>query len=163
MQVTLSVLHSHLDYTAWATNRLLQAVSELGEEEATRDMVVSHTSVLSTLQHIYYADRVWLARLEGRVTNFADEGEGPSIAELTSVWPAVLKDFRDYAEGLSEDEANAMFTYKNLQGAEKSLTRAQAILHAVNHATLHRGQVVAMLRQLGRTPPSTDLVFFYLS
>jgi len=163
MFVPLSVLHTHLDYTAWATNKILEAVAVLGEEEATRDMVVSHTSVLGTLQHIYYADRVWLARLEGRMIDFADEGDGPSIAELTSVWPAVLKDFRDYAEGLSEDDANSAFTYKNLQGAEKTLLRSQAILHVVNHATLHRGQVVAMLRQLDKTPPATDLVFFYLS
>lgn len=32
----------------------------------TRDMQVSDASLLGTLQHIYYADRVWLARLEMR-------------------------------------------------------------------------------------------------
>jgi uncharacterized damage-inducible protein DinB len=31
----------------------------------------------------------------------------------------------------------------------------------VNHATYHRGQLASMLRQLGKTPPSTDLVRFY--
>jgi uncharacterized damage-inducible protein DinB len=31
--------------------------------------------------------------------------------------------------------------------------------HVVNHATLHRGQVVGMIRQLGIVPPSTDLLF----
>jgi uncharacterized damage-inducible protein DinB len=28
--------------------------------------------------------------------------------------------------------------------------------HVVNHATYHRGQLVTLLRQLGRTPPPTD-------
>ena len=37
----------------------------------------------------------------------------------------------------------------------------QIVLHVVNHATLHRGQVVAMLRQLGMTPPGTDLIYYY--
>jgi len=32
--------------------------------------------------------------------------------------------------------------------------------HVANHATLHRGQVVGMMRQLGIAPPSTDLFFF---
>jgi uncharacterized damage-inducible protein DinB len=35
------------------------------------------------------------------------------------------------------------------------------VVHVVNHATLHRGQVVGMLRQLGIRPPATDLVFYY--
>jgi uncharacterized damage-inducible protein DinB len=28
----------------------------------------------------------------------------------------------------------------------------------INHATYHRGQLATLLRQLGRTPPSTDYV-----
>lgn len=162
MTVSPSFLQSHLEYSQWATQKILEACAEVYDEDLRRDVGASHSSILDTLRHMYYADRVWLARLEGRTINFADEGEGPVLAELTSVWPAVLKDFRDYAERLAEDEANENFSYKNLQGAEKTLTRAQAILHVVNHATLHRGQIVSMLRQLGRTPPGTDLVFYYL-
>ena len=30
----------------------------------------------------------------------------------------------------------------------------------VNHATMHRGQIVGMIRQLGIEPPSTDLLFY---
>jgi uncharacterized damage-inducible protein DinB len=37
----------------------------------------------------------------------------------------------------------------------------QIVLHLVNHATLHRGQVMAMLRQLGAVPPPTDLMVYY--
>ena len=37
----------------------------------------------------------------------------------------------------------------------------QIVLHVVNHATHHRGQVVTMLRQLGRTPTSIDLILYY--
>jgi uncharacterized damage-inducible protein DinB len=35
--------------------------------------------------------------------------------------------------------------------------------HVVNHATLHRGQVVGMIRQLGITPPATDLLFYLMT
>lgn len=161
MTIPVSLLQTHIDYTTWATNLILQAAADVYDDDLTRDMGVSHTSILATLQHIYYADRVWLARLEGRTINFADEGDGPGLAELTSMWPAVLKDFRDYAERLAEDEANEVFTYKNLKGDDIALVRGQAILHVVNHATLHRGQIVALLRQLGKTPPATDLLFFY--
>jgi len=32
--------------------------------------------------------------------------------------------------------------------------------HVTNHATLHRGQIVGMIRQLGIEPPATDLLFY---
>jgi len=35
--------------------------------------------------------------------------------------------------------------------------------HVANHATLHRGQVVGLIRQLGIEPPSTDLLFYLRS
>lgn len=41
------------------------------------------------------------------------------------------------------------------------LPAGQIVMHVVNHATLHRGQIVGMLRQLGVKPPSTDIVFYY--
>jgi uncharacterized damage-inducible protein DinB len=138
-------------------------VHQLNEEELHRDLGVSHTSVIQTLQHIYYADRVWLSRLSGKpITAFADDGDGPDLTELSAIWPALLKEFRDFIEGLTDAANQAQFSYHNLQGLEMTLRRWQAILHVVNHASIHRGQVVSMLRQLDKHPPSTDLVYFYL-
>ena len=37
----------------------------------------------------------------------------------------------------------------------------QIAVHVVNHATLHRGQIVGMLRQLGVKAPATDILFYY--
>ena len=34
-------------------------------------------------------------------------------------------------------------------------------MHVVNQGTLHRGEIVGMLRQLGVNPPATDIVFYY--
>ena len=33
--------------------------------------------------------------------------------------------------------------------------------HFINHSSYHRGQIVTFLRQLGATPPSTDLILYY--
>jgi uncharacterized damage-inducible protein DinB len=35
------------------------------------------------------------------------------------------------------------------------------VRHVVNHGTYHRGQVAAMLRQLGYSPPPTDYLVFF--
>ena len=163
MSVPVTTLINHFDYTIWATEKILDSVHQLNDEEIRRDLNVSHQSVLHTLQHIYYADRVWLARLSGRPVNtFADDGDGPGLTELSTAWPALLNEFREYIAGLTDAASQELFSYHNLQGLEMTLRRWQAILHVVNHASIHRGQVVSMLRQLDKHPPSTDLVYFYL-
>jgi uncharacterized damage-inducible protein DinB len=40
--------------------------------------------------------------------------------------------------------------------------RWKLVLHLVNHATLHRGQVTSMLRQVGQKPPNTDTFTYAL-
>ena len=39
----------------------------------------------------------------------------------------------------------------------------RTLLHLVNHGTPHRGQVMGMIRQLGITPPGTDLMHYYMT
>ncbi len=163
MSVPVTTLLNHFDYTIWATEKILDSVHQLNDEELRRDLNVSHTSVLHTLQHIYYADRVWLARLTGKsLASFADDGDGLDLTGLSGAWPALLAEFREYVEGLTDAANQENFSYQNLQGLEMTLRRWQAILHVVNHASIHRGQIVSLMRQLDRQPPSTDLVYFYL-
>lgn len=63
MTVTKQLLLTDLDYSAWATQLLLDACSALTAEEMERDLGASHGGVIRTLRHIYYAERVWVKRL----------------------------------------------------------------------------------------------------
>lgn len=155
-----ATLLTHLDYTLWASSKLLDAASRLTPHQISLDLKVSHTSVLTTLQHIYYADRTWLARLTGQQIHFADPDPGPSLDDLKEAWPPVIAALRAYVASATDLEFN--LTATRLNGATFTCARWKIILHVVNHATLHRGQVMAMLRQLGQVPPATDLFYFYL-
>jgi uncharacterized damage-inducible protein DinB len=161
--ISKDVLRLHFDYTAWATKLLLEASSQLNDEAIARDLQVSHCSVLETLRHIFYADRVWLSRLKGAPQSFKSPGEAPSLAELKEQWPGIWAGFQDVISGLADTELIEILHYVNLKGEAVEAPRWQVLLHVVNHATLHRGQVMAMLRQLGQQPPLTDLIYFYLS
>ena len=48
----------------------------------------------------------------------------------------------------------AELPFKLLSGDASSMPLVDQMQHVVNHATLHRGQVVGMIRQLGIAPPS---------
>ena len=49
MSVSADALRTHLDYTIWASQRLLQAAAQLSDEELNRDFGTADRSVLGAL------------------------------------------------------------------------------------------------------------------
>lgn len=162
MKIDSEFLRLQADYSRWASERSIEAARTLSEEELTRDLGNSYGGVMGTLTHIFYADRVWLSRLEGRPrTTMSDEGESWTLDTLAIAWTGIAERFAIWASGVADSEA--ILEYTNLAGKPGSLPIWQVMLHVVNHATYHRGQITTMLRQLGKTPISTDLHTFYLT
>jgi uncharacterized damage-inducible protein DinB len=64
---------------------------------------------------------------------------------------------------LTDADLDRYVAFKRGNGAESGAPVWQIVLHVVNHGTLHRGQVMGMLRQLGVAPPPTDLIRYYLN
>ena len=144
----------HLRYSAWASRRVLDAVMALSEEERRRDRGASHGGLLGTLDHILFGDRVWIARMLGTPIE-------PSGEPIEVEWPAVQKRWDDWARSVTDGDLARVIDYKDLRGATRQSGAFEIVMHVVNHATLHRGQVMSMLRQLGIAPPQTDLITFY--
>jgi uncharacterized damage-inducible protein DinB len=161
MSVSADTLRLHLDYTQWASLRLLDAVAALTPEELNRDFATSERSVLGTLVHIFAADRIWLYRLTGGSNPGFVSDADRSLAVLQTDWPAVLERWRLWAANLTDEAAQAQCHYIDLKGNPYSQPVWQLLLHLVNHGTHHRGQASGFLRAMGHTPPPLDLVFFY--
>ena len=142
----------HISYSGWASRRLLDAALALPEEQQRREFGVSHKSLLGTLEHIFFADRIWFART-------VDPSVLESEETLSIAWPLLQKRWEDWAAALTE--IVRVVDYKDLKGNSHSTPVWQIALHVVNHATLHRGQAMSLLRQSGVAPPPTDLIFYY--
>jgi uncharacterized damage-inducible protein DinB len=161
MAVSADVLRLHLDYTAWATGLLLDAVSELSPEELTRDFHTADKSVLGTLVHAFAADRLWFSRVSGApIMEFVTEADF-DLGVLRTEWPVVQQWWKEWAAGMTDQSAQATLAYKDMAGRPWEQPLWQMVLHVVNHGTHHRGQVSGFLRAMGRTPPGIDLVYFY--
>ena len=160
MTVSADLLRRHLEYSAWASARLLDAAARLTPEELNRDFSTADRSVLGTLAHVYGADRVWLARVLGRPQQpLAPEDR--DFGRLRDAWPAVYGGWRDWAAGLNDEDAGGVLDYRDLKGNPWQSPLWQIVLHVVNHATHHRGQVSGFLRSMGKTPPALDLIAWY--
>jgi uncharacterized damage-inducible protein DinB len=158
MVVSADVLRTHIAYSGWANQRLLSALGELSPEELTHDFQTADRSPLGTMQHIYWADLLWLSRLTRQPQ--PERPEMP-LAQLQVEAPALQLRWEEWAAGLTDAAAEEDLAYRDMRGDAWTQPIWQVILHVVNHATHHRGQVSGFLRTLGRTPQPLDLVRFY--
>jgi uncharacterized damage-inducible protein DinB len=147
----------HLRYSAWASRKLVEAVRAVPDADFEKPVGISHNSLLGTLAHILWADWLWFTRVVKPMEKPAQTREA-----LEMVWPELQGKWVAWAEGASEAEMNRVVEYKSILDGQMARTPAwQIVLHVVNHATMHRGQVMGMLRQMGVAPPHTDLMAFY--
>ena len=162
MPLSVEDLREHLAYSAWASERLVQAASELTEEELLRDFQTADRSVLGTLVHAFAADRVWLTRLRKTPPQYSSERD-QQLSVLQKEWPELYRQYDEWLGGLNDDAVRADLTYQDMRGREWTQPVWKLLLHVVNHASHHRGQVSGFLRTMGRVPPVLDLVAFYRS
>ncbi len=79
---------------------------------------------------------------------------------LKERWGDLIGRRAQFISELSEEQLSADLPFKLLSGDPSSMRVVDQMQHVANHATLHRGQIVGMIRQLGIEPPSTDLLFY---
>jgi uncharacterized damage-inducible protein DinB len=164
--MNLSDVKHLFDYTEWANSLAMNAAGELPEESLRRDFGISHGSIFGTLLHMAGAEWIWLERWHGRSPAKAGAWSlwttesCANLAALNERWQDVVNQRARFLSELDESRLAADLPFKLLSGDDSSLPLVDQMQHVVNHATLHRGQVVGMIRQLGLEPPSTDLLFY---
>jgi uncharacterized damage-inducible protein DinB len=153
-------------YTEWANDLALDAASRLPDEDLRRDVGISHRSIFGTLVHMAGAEWIWLERWHGRSpgkTEAWSKWSTESCADLATLkdrWTELVAQRRRYVSELDETRLAAELSFKLLSGDPSSMPLIGQMQHVVNHATMHRGQIVGMIRQLGIEPPATDLLFY---
>lgn len=154
------------DYTEWANGLALNAAAGLTEENLRRDFGISHRSILGTLVHMAGAEWIWLERWHGHSppkkeawSLWTDEA-CPDLKTLNERWRDVIDRRTSFISELDEPRLMSELAFKLLSGDPNSMRLVDQMQHVANHATMHRGQVVGMIRQLGLAPPSTDLLFY---
>jgi uncharacterized damage-inducible protein DinB len=151
-------------YNRWQNENLYNAADSLGDEERKRDRGAFFGSIHGTLNHLLWADRVWMSRFAGT------EKPGGGIKDSEALYDRWedLKSERatfdrflvEWAAGLDPKwlEEDLRY-YSGAAGRELSRPKAMLLVHMFNHQTHHRGQVHCMLTQSGAKPGDTDLPF----
>ena len=151
-------------YTEWANHLVLGACAPAPKVSLLKDFGSGHHSVFETLLHMFGAERIWFERWRGApLQPFPTPEDYHTIEELADDWRAMELERHEWLVEQTDDALKVPLTYKNLRGEEFTQPFVDLAMHVVNHATHHRGQVVAFLRTLGVQPPNTDLVHYFRS
>ena len=159
------LLSSDIRYSAWANQCLLDFCSGLSEEVVERDLGISHSGILVTLRHIHDGERVWLDCLRtppqmGPWVLPQGTPPEPSLDTLRRSWPELSSGYLQWLEGLAEAGLGEELRVRLPGAKEPSLARWKILRHVLEHSTLHRGQIVGMIRMLGHTPPAIHRLDF---
>ena len=160
--MTVDEIRTLFEYNAWANQRTLEACAPLTDEQFTRPLGNSFSSLRDTLFHILGAEWIWLERWYGRTPTILPSPEPyPTLASLRKRWDEVGHDLQQFVRSLTADDLARHREIRTIDGTPYTHPLWQMMQHLANHSTYHRGQVTTLLRQLGFKPVSTDLIRFY--
>jgi uncharacterized damage-inducible protein DinB len=158
--VTRSQIQLLYGYNRWANSRLVAAASTLPPALLGRDLTPRHHSAWRTLQHILWGDWLWLGRWQERSPAGLNPLECSDLESLRLRWAEIEREQVEFLERLNPADLERPVSYENPPGTRWTYPLAAMLQHVVNHSTYHRGQLAAMLRQLGTVPSPTDYLVF---
>lgn len=149
-------------YKAWADARLLSTIGTLSAEQLSAPQPIVFGSLIRTLNHVCAMDRVWRCHLLGEAHGLHSRNPEfcPPLGALMREQHALNAWFVDYSDALSAPAWDAQVDFEFIGGGTGRLSRAEILLHVVNHASYHRGHMADMLYRMQVSPPTTDLPVF---
>lgn len=161
------------EYNQQFNRSLFDQLAGLSDGERKKEMGAFFGSIHGTLNHILLADRIWLGRFAVAIPAMSSLHGAAIIHEFSSLAEELYEDFAElyaercvtdrvisnWAEELSNDVLARTMAYSNSRGERREHPVWVAVAHMFNHQTHHRGQVTALMFQLGYDPGITD--FFH--
>lgn len=159
-------------YNENANKQVVETLKNVKEDDLNKDVKVYYKSIRGTFEHILAADMRLFSMIKNfsEKTNFENEeilnyfGENYTLKKEANKDLNTLFETRkkmdkliiDIIESIKDFEKKEEF--KSITGAIYLRKRIQIILHILNHATHHRGEISAVLDELGYKNDFSSLV-----
>lgn len=141
---SLTLLLDHL--STMPTSDYVKELSNFGFSTLRNQMI-----------HAFNCEGFWIHTLQG--LEYADRNptKYPAVADARLMQQEVSRRTQAYLSSLTDQQLNTD-TELHFSDGDKALRTPALILHHVlTHAFHHKGQIVAMCRELGHPAPDTDL------
>jgi uncharacterized damage-inducible protein DinB len=150
-------------YNQWSTARILNAASNVTEEQFLAPASFPHGGLRGTLVHTLFAEWIWRNRWEGTSPDFRLRTEDfPTFESLRERWREEEDKLTAFVAGLTDERLNGRFSYKDTKGVPHEQILWRAMAHVVNHGTQHKTEAAALLTDLGHSPGDIDLIVYLI-
>lgn len=154
-------------YDAWATQTLLKRIKQLPSSVMQQEVNTSFSTIGRGFGHMFAVETIWYHVLTGMDMQQAmnqfmpleQEMSGLGAEEFAAAFEALAHKVEDWLR--TEPDLERSILLVNPYTGKRETRLSEILLHMVNHGTYHRGNISAMLRQLGHASTMTDYVLFW--
>jgi len=148
-------------YNQWTTAKILNAASNVTQEQFLAPAPFPHGGLRGTLVHALFAEWIWRQRWEGiSPKQRLKPDDFPNFASLRAFWTEQGRLLMEFVDGLTDERLNSEFNYSATDGTPYQRILWQTMAHLVNHGTQHKTEAAAILTGYGQSPGDIDLVYF---
>jgi uncharacterized damage-inducible protein DinB len=157
------------DFHVWANKTMITHLKELPQDIYTKEIQSVFPTVSKVIAHIYLVDACWLDILTGKSMSEAMAAsaqltahtESRSIEEIETMYTDVSERYKAFLN--QQDNMEKRIMLDNPYAGLRDTSLAEMVLQVVNHGTYHRGNITAMLRQMGHASVMTEYALFWYS
>ncbi|MEM1164735.1 MAG: DinB family protein [Planctomycetota bacterium] len=139
----------------WAIDRQIAALEEVAKYQSGTTLA----RAITKLAHVVIARDVWLSRIDPE-SGRPDElwPRDWTLAQLRETVSASQQRWGRFLDRLTADGLSREIDYESYEGKAWTNTLEEILLHVWSHGFYHRGQVGALINELGGTPPAIDFI-----
>jgi uncharacterized damage-inducible protein DinB len=162
--ITPGYVRGFAAYNSEMNRRLYGAAGRLSDADRRLDRGAFFRSIHGTLNHLLWADQMWMSRFAGWSKPDKPGSESASLyddfAQMQGKRTEIDAGIETWAAGLSADWLDGeLVWFSGIARREMVAPRVITVIHMFNHQTHHRGQAHALLTAAGEKTGDTDVAF----
>jgi uncharacterized damage-inducible protein DinB len=144
-----------LEYNEEVRNRYFVCLTGLSWKDFTENREASFNSMRNIFVHTLGALDHWLDRLKNEnLRSKKKYDEYKSFDDVKTYMKSVEKRTYNYLNSLTKSTLNKKYAMKDDEGKTHRFTAEDILIHMFEEEVHHRGELIALLLQIGVEPPS---------
>lgn len=142
-----------LEYNEKVRHRYFEALAKLSWDEFVENREASFHSFRNIFLHTLGAIDYWLGFLKKEKSSYKKYDEYRTFQEVGARMEYIEKRMRDYLNSLGVDGLKEKYTVTNDANETIEVTAEDVLIHVFEEEVHHRGEIIALLWQMGVEPP----------
>ncbi len=142
-----------LEYNEKVRHRYFEALAKLSWEEFVENREASFHSFRNIFLHTLGAIDYWLDFLKKEKSSYKQYDEYSTFQDVSARMEYIERRMRDYLNSLQVGGLKEKYTVTNDANETIEVTAEDVLIHVFEEEVHHRGELIALLWQMGIEPP----------